>query len=128
MTTLTTSPAKTFTDPGSATETGAQRAIHPLLIGLLFLLPISDQTATSQPRGEIGAAEWSEDGLVRLGLDAASRHRCVHTSCPGHRPSSSSASPDIGSLRTALPPQAQEVACLVMNSDQMTRLGADFDT
>lgn len=99
-----------------------------MLIGLLFLLPLSDRASTTRSGRELGRADWSTDGLVRLGLDAAFAASVRVHVVPG---SSAlfvfDASPDTESLRTALPPQAEEVARLIMDREQMTRLHAGFD-
>lgn len=103
-------------------------AFWGMLIGLLFLLPISDRTGISAADKQFGAAGWSEDGLVRLGLDAA-----FAASVRAHvAPGSSAlfvydASRNTSSLSNAMPPHAEEVGRLIMSAEHMARLHAGFD-
>lgn len=102
-------------------------AFWGMLIGLLFLLPISDQREASQPDQTLGGAGW-DDGLVRLGLDAA-----FAASVRAHVGPGSSGlfvfdvSQDRRLLSNAMPPYAREVTRLIMTADQMAGLHAGFD-
>lgn len=103
-------------------------AFWGMLVGLLFLLPLSERTETPHAGADAGAAGWSEAGLVRLGFDAAFARAVRAQVGPG---SSAlfvfAASPNPQSLTKAMPPSAREVARLIMTTEQLAGLHAGFD-